>query len=75
VRDGPNNPLHYEMVYNEPDIDASRIVFARRLDPVRDAALLRYFAGRVVWEFEWRPELPEKSTLQRLGTAPLVPAR
>lgn len=71
VRDGPHNPLHYEMVYNPPDIDSAPIVFAHRLDPARDEALLKHFAGRSVWEFEWRPELPEKSTLRPLGTAPL----
>ncbi len=66
VKDGPNNPVHYEMVYNEPDIDRAEIVIARRLSPERDAALVRHFAGRQVWEFEWRPDLPDGHTLRPL---------
>lgn len=66
VRDGPHTPLHYEMVYNEPDIDRAAIVFARSLGPPRDQALLAHFANRRVWVFDWRPDLPDKHTLEPL---------
>ncbi len=39
----------FQWIYNEADIDASRIVWARDLGPERNAELIRYFAGRDVW--------------------------
>jgi hypothetical protein len=53
VKDGPYSPTGYELVRNEPDIDNAEIVWAHRLDAVRDGRLQGYFAGRRVWEFEW----------------------
>jgi hypothetical protein len=38
-----------QWIYNDADIDASRIVWARDLGPERDAELSAYFAGRQVW--------------------------
>ncbi len=58
IKDGPNNPLHFELVYNEADIDSAAIVWARRLSPRQDAALQAYFSERQQWGFEWRPDLP-----------------
>jgi hypothetical protein len=43
---------HYdtaEWVYNDPDIDHAKIVFARDMGPEQNQALLSYFAGRRVW--------------------------
>lgn len=56
VKDGPNNPLHFEFVYNEADIDRAPIVWAHSLGAERDLALQHYFAGRRVWAYEWRPD-------------------
>lgn len=53
VKDGPNNPVHYEMVYNTADIDHSAVVWARSLGGEKDTRLVAYFANRRVWEFEW----------------------
>jgi len=38
-----------QWIYNDADIDRSRIVWARDLGPERDAELVRYYAGRTVW--------------------------
>lgn len=64
VKDGPDNPLHYEMVYNEPDLARARIVWARELGDDSDRRLARIFGDRRVWEFEWRPDLPDKFSLR-----------
>jgi len=43
----PNNL--FQWIYNDADIDASRIVWARDLGAQRDAQLAAYFTGRSVW--------------------------
>jgi hypothetical protein len=46
----PGNNLFLEWVYNEPDIDSSRIVWARGLGPEQNARCLNHFRGRRIWE-------------------------
>jgi hypothetical protein len=43
------NPANWGYVYNDANIDASKIVWARDLGPADDAALLAYFKDRRVW--------------------------
>ena len=45
-----------EWVYNDADIDASPVVWARELDPASNEKLMRYFDSRQVWLVE--PDLP-----------------
>src|SRR5258708_1440750 len=42
----------YEWVYNAADIDNSRVVWAREMDPTSNQTLLRYFNGHRVWLVE-----------------------
>jgi hypothetical protein len=47
----PGHSIVYdEWVYNEPDIDSSRIVWARDLGPEQNARCIDYFHGRRIWE-------------------------
>jgi hypothetical protein len=39
----------FQWIYNEADIDAARIVWARDLGGERNAALRAYFSTRRVW--------------------------
>jgi hypothetical protein len=50
VRYGPEHSVHAEWVYNEADIDASKIIFAREMKDNRP--LLEYFKDRNVWLVE-----------------------
>jgi len=43
----PYNLLQW--IYNDADIDASEIVWARDMGPERNAQLVQYFAGRQLW--------------------------
>lgn len=71
VKDGPQNPVTYEMVYNDADIDNSEVVWAHRLSEEKDLRLQNYFAERRVWEFEWRPETGQGYVLRPLNPVEL----
>ncbi len=48
TKSDPNNL--FQWIYNDAEIDRSRIVWARDLGPERNAQLIAYFAGRHVWQ-------------------------
>ena len=52
VRYAPFHNPNQEWVYNGADIDGSKVVWAREVDPEQDAELLRYFKDREVWLLE-----------------------
>lgn len=49
VRYHPDHDLLAEWVYNEADIDGSKVVWARDLDSAQNEELLRYYKDRRVW--------------------------
>ena len=50
VEYGPNHLRpDAEWVHNEPDVDASAVVWGRSLGPTEDEAFARYYAGRQGW--------------------------
>jgi hypothetical protein len=51
-RSKPANVNHVEWVYNEADIDASRVVWAREMGAEKDRDLLEYFRDRRIWLLE-----------------------
>jgi hypothetical protein len=58
VQYAPAHNFLEEWVYNAADIDRSPVVWAQPLDPSRDAALIRHFAGRKVWNLQ--PDAPNR---------------
>ncbi|HUB52190.1 MAG TPA: hypothetical protein VL986_08590 [Terracidiphilus sp.] len=52
VRYGPNHDNLNEWVYNAPDIDNSKVVWARELDPADNKELIDYYRNRTVWLVE-----------------------
>jgi hypothetical protein len=52
VRYGPSHLLHEDWVYNEADIDKSKVVWARDMDRAHNRKLLDYFKDRQVWLVE-----------------------
>jgi hypothetical protein len=57
VRYAPDHRFDAEWVYNEADIDSSRVVWAREMDSERNRRLLNYFKNRRAWLLE--PDLPQ----------------
>ena len=49
VRYTPDHPFIDEWVYNSPDIDKSKVVWARDMGSAANQELLRYFHDRTVW--------------------------
>src|SRR5262249_28822049 len=58
MRYGPWHSPHNEWVYNEADIDSSKVVWAREMDMAHNRTLLEYFKGRQVWLVEPLGEFP-----------------
>ncbi len=52
VRYGKGHNTLNEWVYNQPDIDGSKVVWAREMDPVDNMELIHYYAHRKVWLVE-----------------------
>jgi hypothetical protein len=52
VRYAPGHKPGEEWVYNEPDIDAARVVWAREMSDPENRELLRYFSNRTAWLLE-----------------------
>jgi hypothetical protein len=46
-----HNPLD-EWVYNAPDMDASKVVWAREMDAAHNWELMHYYPNRKVWLVE-----------------------
>jgi hypothetical protein len=69
VRYSPFHHPNQEWVYNGADIDGSKVVWARSVDPQHDAELIRYFSGREAWLLN-ADEYP-----QRVVRYPVEPAR
>lgn len=59
VRYGPNHLVDRDRIYNEPDIDRSRIVWARDMGDAQNQELLGYFKQRHAWLMEG-DEVPPK---------------
>ncbi len=49
VHYGPQHIFQEEWVWNEADIDASRVVWARDLGDIENQSLRNYYPGRTVW--------------------------
>ena len=49
VRYSPDHSSFDEWVYNAPDIDNSKIVWAREMDAENNLELIHYYKDRAVW--------------------------
>ena len=73
VRYSPEHDPLKEVVYNEADIDAAKVIWARAMDEAKDKELLDYFPNRKVWIFEPDQQPPRLSPVnghQKLAKSP-----
>jgi len=49
VRYGPAHNINFDWVYNDADIDRSKVVWARDMGAEQNAKLLAYYRDRQVW--------------------------
>jgi hypothetical protein len=49
VRYGPEHDVNFDWVYNDADIDGSKVVWARDMGAEQNAKLLDYYRDRQVW--------------------------
>jgi hypothetical protein len=49
VRYAPNHNVIDEWVYNAPDIDHSKVIWAREMSAAENLELIRYYKDRTVW--------------------------
>jgi hypothetical protein len=52
VQYGPRHDLYEELVFNQADLERSRVVWAHSLGPEKDSRLIDYFSDRQVWLVE-----------------------
>ena len=52
VRYHPDHDARWEWVYNDADIDKSKVIWARDMGPAENEELLRYYYDRRVWLLE-----------------------
>ena len=57
VRYGADHESIFEWVYNDADIDKSRIIWAQEMDPADNADLMRHYPDRDVWLVQ--PDAPQ----------------
>jgi hypothetical protein len=52
VRYGADHQLGIDWVYNEANIDAAKVIWARDMGPAENKELIDYFPDRHVWLLE-----------------------
>ena len=67
VRYRPDHEILEEWVYNESDIDGSKVVWARDMGVERNQELIEYFKGRRVWLVE-----PDEEPVKLTAYSPLA---
>jgi len=64
VRYSDSHDATLEWVYNNADIDNSKVVWARDMGPAQNQELLRYYKDRRVWSLEPDSNPPRLGTFQ-----------
>ena len=55
----PGHSFQNEWVYNEADIDHSKVVFARAINSTQDCQLVEYFKSRRIWSLNADQSIPK----------------
>ena len=81
VRDSPKRDILDQWVYNQADIDASKVIWAWEMDPAANRELMDYYQGRKAWliQMDTQPAtlspypLSEQTAAAPAGTVAVIP--
>jgi hypothetical protein len=62
VEYGTKHDPGFEWIYNDPNIPDSQIIWARRVNPESDAALIKRFRSRSIWVL--RPDVHPEALIR-----------
>lgn len=71
VRYAPRHDPGDEWVYNAADIDSSKVIWAREMDPIANLELFQYYKTRNIWLVQ--PDQPEKLSSYPLTSSAAPP--
>jgi hypothetical protein len=73
VRYSPQHESVFEWVYNKPDVDNAKVIWAREMSSAENLELIRYYHDRKVWLVQPDSDRPSVTPYENSESAVLPP--